>query len=110
MIGVLSLIKVSSEYLEKALATSDVRSKPETLGQVLTVIGWNNLKMKNFKAARKSFERCLKEVPAQGTRRSEACGRPEPVNGVRGSYAAGVTTQASSLDQPYGTMLPIIDK
>ena len=60
----MKLFQVSSEFLEKALATSDVRSKPETLGQVLTVIGWNSLKMKNYKAARKSFERCLKEVPA----------------------------------------------
>jgi len=60
----MKLFQVSSEFLERALATSELRSKPETLGQVLTVIGWNNLKMKNFKAARKSFERCLKEVPA----------------------------------------------
>jgi len=59
----MKLFRVSSEFLEKALATSDVRSKPETLGQVLTVIGWNSLKVKNFKAARKSFERCLKEAP-----------------------------------------------
>jgi thiol-disulfide isomerase/thioredoxin len=60
----MKLFHVSSEFLEKALATSDVRSNPETLGQVLTVMGWNRLKMKDFKAARKSFERCLKEAPA----------------------------------------------
>ena len=60
----LKLFQVSTQFLEKALATSDVRSKPDLLGELLTVIGWNGLKMGEFKSARKSFERCLKEAPA----------------------------------------------
>jgi thiol-disulfide isomerase/thioredoxin len=59
--------QVSSEFLERALATQEVRSNPDKLGQVLTVMGWNSLKSGNFKAARKSFDRCLKEAPAHPT-------------------------------------------
>ena len=59
----MKLFEASTEFLGKALATSEVRSQPEVLAEVLTVIGWNSLKTGNFKAARKSFERCLREVP-----------------------------------------------
>jgi len=59
----MKLFQASTEFLQKALATSEVRSQPEVLAEVLTIIGWNNLKTGNFKSARKSFERCLKEVP-----------------------------------------------
>ena len=61
----MKLFQASTAFLEKALATSEVRTQPEVLAEVLTVIGWNSLKMGNFKSARKSFERCLKEVPDQ---------------------------------------------
>jgi len=59
----MKLFQASTEFLGKALATREVRSQPEVLAEALTVIGWNSLKTGNFKAARKSFERCLREVP-----------------------------------------------
>lgn len=58
------LFQTSSEFLQKALAIKEVHAQPEGLAEILTVLGWNNLKTGNFKIARKFFERCLKEVPA----------------------------------------------
>jgi len=59
----MKLFDASTKLLQKALATSEVRGQPETLAEVLTVMGWNDFKMGNLKSARRSFERCLKEVP-----------------------------------------------
>ena len=63
----MNLYQASTEFLEKALKTSEVRSQPEVLAEVLTLIGWNSLKMGNLDSAKKSFERCLKEVPTHGS-------------------------------------------
>ena len=59
----MKLFQASTTFLERALATSEVRSEPETRAELLTVIGWNQFKLGDLKSARKSFERCLKEVP-----------------------------------------------
>ena len=59
----MKLFQASTVFLEKALARSEVRSQPEVLAEVLTVIGWNSLKIGSFKSAKRTFERCLKDVP-----------------------------------------------
>jgi len=60
----LTLFDTSNEFLAKVLATKDAKAKPDLLAEALTIVGWNNLKLRNLKRARKSFERCLKEVPS----------------------------------------------
>jgi len=45
----------------------EVRSQPEVLAEVLTLIGWNSLKMGDLGSAKKTFERCLKEVPTHAS-------------------------------------------
>jgi len=63
----LNLFQASTEFLERALKTNQVRSQPEVLAEILTLIGWNSLKMGNLESAKKSFERCLKEIPTHGS-------------------------------------------
>ncbi len=63
----MKLFQASTVFLEKALATKEVRSRPEVLAEALTLIGWNSLKMGDLPSAKKSFERCLKEVPTHGS-------------------------------------------
>jgi len=63
----MKLFQASTVFLEKALATKEVRSRPEVLAEALTLIGWNSLKMGDLASAKKSFERCLKEVPTHGS-------------------------------------------
>jgi thiol-disulfide isomerase/thioredoxin len=59
----MKLFQISSEFLQRALATKDARTRPEAVAELHTVIGWNNLKTGHFKRAIKSFKTCLKEVP-----------------------------------------------
>ena len=59
----MKLFQASTVFLKKALATKEVRSRPEVLAEALTLIGWNSLRMGDLASAKKSFERCLKEVP-----------------------------------------------
>lgn len=60
----LGLFDASTQFLEKALRSKDVKEHPDLLAEVLTMVGWNHLKSHDFKRARKSLERCLKEVPS----------------------------------------------
>ena len=59
----MKLFDASTEYLQKVTASSEARAKPDLMAEALTVIGWNSLKSGNYKRARKSFERCLHDVP-----------------------------------------------
>jgi thiol-disulfide isomerase/thioredoxin len=59
----LKLFDTSTEFLQKALASKEVKASPDMRGESLTIIGWNHLKKGDLKQARKSFERCLEEVP-----------------------------------------------
>ena len=59
----MKLFDASTEYLQKVTASNEARAKPDLMAEALTVIGWNSLKSGNYKRARKSFERCLKEIP-----------------------------------------------
>src|SRR5207247_9067926 len=63
----MKLFQASTVFLEKALATKEVRSRPEVLAEALTLIGWNSLTMGDLASAQKSFERCLKEVQTHGS-------------------------------------------
>ena len=60
----LGLFDASTRFLEKVLRSKDVKAHPDLLAEVLTMVGWNHLKSHDFKSARKSLERCLKEVPS----------------------------------------------
>ena len=59
----MKLFQASTAFLQKALATKEAASQPEVRAEVLTLIGWNSLKMGDLGSAKKTFERCLKEVP-----------------------------------------------
>jgi len=59
----LMLFDTSNEFLAKVLAAKEVKEKPDLLAEALTIVGWNNLRLRHLKQARKSLERCLKEVP-----------------------------------------------
>ena len=59
----MKLFDASTEYLQKVISSNEARAKPDLMAEALTVIGWNSLKSGNYKRARKSFERCLKEIP-----------------------------------------------
>jgi thioredoxin-like negative regulator of GroEL len=59
----MKLYDASTHYLEKEIASPEVKANPERLAEALTVIGWNGLREGKPRQARKSFERCLKEVP-----------------------------------------------
>ncbi len=59
----MKLFDASTEYLQKVTASNQARATPDLMAEALTVIGWNSLKAGNYKRARKSFERCLKEIP-----------------------------------------------
>jgi thiol-disulfide isomerase/thioredoxin len=59
----MKLFDASSEYLQQVVGSNEARAKPDLRAEALTVIGWNSLKTGNYKRARKSFERCLSEIP-----------------------------------------------
>ncbi|HYV86582.1 MAG TPA: thioredoxin family protein [Patescibacteria group bacterium] len=59
----MKLFEASSEYLQKVVGSNDARAKPDMMAEALTVIGWNSVKLGDYKRAKKSFERCLKEIP-----------------------------------------------
>jgi tetratricopeptide (TPR) repeat protein len=58
------LFDTSNEFLDRVVAAKETRANPDRLAEALTIEGWNHLKLRRFDRARKSFERCLKEVPS----------------------------------------------
>jgi hypothetical protein len=60
----LNLFDASTAFLERVLRSEEVKAHPDVLAEVLTMVGWNHLKSHDYKSARKSFERCLKQVPS----------------------------------------------
>ena len=61
------LLDVSNTFLERALKTKELASDLKTREGILIEVGINQLKLKEYDEARKTFEQCLKEVP-DGTR------------------------------------------
>jgi thiol-disulfide isomerase/thioredoxin len=59
----MKLFEASSDYLQKVTTSNEARAKPDLMAEALTVIGWNSVKSGDYKRAKKSFERCLKEIP-----------------------------------------------
>jgi thiol-disulfide isomerase/thioredoxin len=55
---------LSNRYFKQALSTEAAKTDPALKENLLLTIGLNHLKLRDFKAARKSFEKCLKEVPS----------------------------------------------
>jgi thioredoxin-like negative regulator of GroEL len=54
---------LSNRYYERALKTDAAKANPEMKEAFLLAMGLNCLKLKDYKDARKTFEKCLKEVP-----------------------------------------------
>ena len=59
----LKLFEASNEYLQKVIGSNEARAKPDLMAEALTVIGWNSVKLGDYKRAKKSFERCLHDIP-----------------------------------------------
>jgi tetratricopeptide (TPR) repeat protein len=62
------LLDVSNTFFERALKTRELASDLKTREGILIEVGINQLKLKEYDEARKTFEQCLKEIPdgAQG--------------------------------------------
>jgi thiol-disulfide isomerase/thioredoxin len=65
--GKIGAFDMSNRYYERALKTDAAKKEGELREGLLLGIGLNQLKMKKYSDARKTFERCLKECP-EGTR------------------------------------------
>jgi thiol-disulfide isomerase/thioredoxin len=59
----LNLFDASTQALTKALQSKEAKAQPNLRAEFLTMIGWNHLRAHDLPLARKSFERCLAEVP-----------------------------------------------
>jgi thiol-disulfide isomerase/thioredoxin len=60
----LKLYEASTQFFDKFLDAGETSRQPDLHGEVLTRIGWNYFKQNDLKRARKTLERCMKEVPA----------------------------------------------
>jgi thioredoxin-like negative regulator of GroEL len=58
------LFLASNEYYERALDTKESKTAPADRATILTGMGANALELKDGKQAADTFERCLKEFPA----------------------------------------------
>ena len=59
----LNLFDASTQALTKALQSKEAKAQPNLRAEFLTMFGWNHLRTHDLPLARKSFERCLAEVP-----------------------------------------------
>jgi len=60
----LNLFDASTQFLTRALQSQEAKTQPNLRAEFLTMIGWNHLRTHDLERARKSFERCLAEVPS----------------------------------------------
>lgn len=63
----LKLYEASTTFFDKFLDAGEASRKPDVHGEVLTRIGWNYFKQNDLKRARRTLERCMKEVPVHAS-------------------------------------------
>ena len=59
----LRLFDTSNEFFDRVLDAKDIKDRPDLRAEAMTLMGWNYLKVRDLRRARKSLERCLKDVP-----------------------------------------------
>lgn len=55
------LYQISTGYYEKALKTQEAKNDHRVAADLMTSIGWNELRIGEYRRARRTFERCLKK-------------------------------------------------
>lgn len=60
--GQLGVVNLSNRYYKRALKAKEAKQNPEVKENLMLKIGLNYLKIKKYKDAGKTYEKCLKEV------------------------------------------------